>query len=187
MKRFIKENKVEIIIMFVYVISTFIIGMFFHEKWRDEAQAWLMARDLNLFDLLKQMKYEGHPFLWQLILMPFAKLGFPYITESLISLLFMWIATWLLLIKSPFDKLVKIFILLSLPIIYFYPVIARNYSLIPLALFIIAILYKDRNEKKVHYCLAILFLAYTHILMWGLVRNTIFGVFCRANKKYKKI
>ncbi len=183
MKKFIKENKIELIIMLVYICITFSISIFFHEKWRDEAQAWLMARDLNLVELLKQMKYEGHPFLWQLILMPFAKLGFPYITQNILSLSFMWIFAWLLLKKSPFKRFEKIIILLSVPIIYLYPVISRNYSLIPLALSIIAILYKERNEKKIQYILAILFLAYTHVLMWGLARNTLFSVFYRANKK----
>ena len=186
MKKFIKENKIELIIMLSYMIITFIISIFFHEKWRDEAQAWLMARDLNLIDLLKQMKYEGHPVLWQLILMPFAKLGFPYITQSIISLLFMWIFAWIIIKKSPFPTFIKAGILFSLPIIYLYPVISRNYSLIPLALSIIAILYKYRNEKIIQYNLAILFLAYTHVLMWGLVRNIIFNAFYRTSKIYCK-
>ena len=177
MKKYIKEKKFEIIIILAYMIITFIVAVFFHEKWRDEAQAWLMARDLNFIDLLKQMKYEGHPFLWQLILMPFAKLGFPYITETLLSLFFMWIAVWLLLIKSPFKHFTRVLIILSLPFIYLYPVISRNYSLIPIALCIIAILYKNRDEKKIQYCLAILFLAYTHVLMWGLVRSIILSIF----------
>ena len=183
MKKYIKENRKEIIIMLFYIIITFIIAVFFHEKWRDEAQAWLMARDLNFIELLKQMKYEGHPFLWQLILMPFAKLGFPYVTETLICLFLMWISVWILLLKGPFKFFTKVIIILSLPFIYLYPTIARNYSLIPIALFLIATLYKNRNEKKIQYCLSILFLAYTHVLMWGLVRDTIFTIFSRANKK----
>ena len=169
---FIKEKikgKEEIIIMFFYIIITFLIAIFFHEKWRDEAQAWLLARDLNPIELFRQMRYEGHPFLWSLILMPFAKLGFPYITQSIISLLIMWIAVWIFLKKSPFNNFIKIIILLSLPVIYLYPVISRNYSLIPLSLSIIAMLYNQRNEKKIQYILSILLLAYTHILMWGLV------------------
>ena len=169
---FIKEKikgKEEIIIMFFYIIITFLIAIFFHEKWRDEAQAWLLARDLNPIELFRQMRYEGHPFLWSLILMPFAKLGFPYITQSIISLLIMWAAVWIFLKKSSFNNFIKITILLSLPIIYLYPVISRNYSLIPLSLSIIAMLYKQRNEKKLQYIFSILLLAYTHILMWGLV------------------
>ncbi|HCC03659.1 MAG TPA: hypothetical protein DEP51_02215 [Clostridiales bacterium] len=186
MKKFLKENKIELIIMLSYMIITFLISIIFHEKWRDEAQAWLMARDLNIINLLKQIKYEGHPFLWQLILMPFAKLGFPYITQSLISLLFIWIFAWILIKKAPFNIFIKIIILLSLPIIYLYPVISRNYSLIPFSLALIAILYKKRNEKIIQYMLSILLLAYTHVLMWGLVRSIIPNFFYRTSILYCK-
>ena len=85
-KNYIKENKKDLIIILIYAIITFIVTIFFHEKWRDEAQAWLLARDLNPIELFKQMKYEGHPPLWHLILMPFAKLGFPYMTINIILL-----------------------------------------------------------------------------------------------------
>ena len=186
---FIKEKikgKKEIIIMFFYIIITFLIAIFFHEKWRDEAQAWLLARDLNPIDLFKQMKYEGHPFLWYLILMPFAKLRFPYITQSIISLVIMWIAVWIFLKKAPFNTFIKIIILLSVPVIYLYPVISRNYSLIPLALSMIAMLYKQRNEKKLQYIFSILLLAYTHILMWGLVGILYFIYFIEQIKEIIK-
>ena len=165
----IKKNKVNILIFMIYAIITFIVAMIFHEKWRDEAQAWLIARDLNFLDILKQMSYEGHPPLWHLILAPFAKLGFPYITESIICWVIMCITAGLILAKAPFKKGTQILILLTAPIIYLCPVIARSYCLIPLALALIAILYKDRKQKPIKYTLAILLLAYTHILMLGMV------------------
>ena len=40
-----------------------------HVLWRDEAQAWLIARDSHsLRDLLTLVHYEGHPPLWYLLL-----------------------------------------------------------------------------------------------------------------------
>ena len=165
----IKENKLDIIIFLIYAIVTFVITIIFHEKWRDEAQAWLIARDLDFWGIIKQMTYEGHPPLWHLILAPFAKLGFPYITESVISWLIMCVTAGLILKKAPFKKPVQVLILLTAPFIYLYPTIARSYCLVPLALVLIAILYKNRHEKPIKYTLAILFLAYTHMLMWGLV------------------
>ena len=164
-KEKIKQNKWNIIITLIYAIVTFIITVFFHEKWRDEAQAWLIAKDLDIIGIIKQMSFEGHPPLWHLILMPFAKLGFPYITESIISWGVMVIAVWIFLNKSPFKKETKILILLTAPFIYLYPSIARNYCLIPLALALIAMYYPNRKEKKIEYCLSILLLAYTHVLM----------------------
>ena len=165
----IKENKLDIIIFLIYAIVTFVITIIFHEKWRDEAQAWLIARDLDFWGIIKQMTYEGHPPLWHFILAPFAKLGFPYITESVISWLIMCVTAGLILKKAPFKKPVQVLILLTAPFIYLYPAIARSYCLVPLALVLIAILYKIRHEKPIKYTLAILFLAYTHMLMWGLV------------------
>ena len=33
-----------------------------HEMWRDEIQAWLLARDsASVFELFAHLKYEGHP------------------------------------------------------------------------------------------------------------------------------
>ena len=39
-----------------------------HESWRDEAQAWQIARQSGLKELFEQLKYEGHPCLWYLVL-----------------------------------------------------------------------------------------------------------------------
>jgi len=40
-----------------------------HEPWRDEIQAWLLARDSpTLGDLWRNTRYEGHPLLWHLLL-----------------------------------------------------------------------------------------------------------------------
>lgn len=56
----------------------FLVGLFaafHHEMWRDEIQAWLLARDsTGVFDLLRHMKYEGHPALWHLLLIPITRL-----------------------------------------------------------------------------------------------------------------
>lgn len=44
-----------------------------HELWRDEANVWLLARDVSPIQLLKEIKYQGHPCLWYYLVMPFAK------------------------------------------------------------------------------------------------------------------
>ena len=51
----------------------------FHEPWFDEAQSWAIARSGTIKEILFEIPhYEGHPPLWHLILVPFAKLGAPY-------------------------------------------------------------------------------------------------------------
>ena len=70
MKNWIKDHK-EFIVFLLYAGLTFSL-LFFHENWRDEAQAWLIARDCTIPELIDEMKYEGHFLVWYLILMPFA-------------------------------------------------------------------------------------------------------------------
>ena len=56
-----------------------------HEPWRDEANVWLMARELSPAGLFAEIRYQGHPCLWYLIVMPFAKLGLPFRSIGFIS------------------------------------------------------------------------------------------------------
>ena len=168
MKEFVKKNKVNLVVMLCYSIITFII-LLFHESWRDEAQAWLIARDLNIIDIFVQMKYEGHPVIWYLILAPFAKLGLPYIFVKIVSWLICNIAVWLILKKAPFNLILKILFIFSMPMIYLYPSISRSYCLIPLAITLFAIYFGQRHEKPIQYILSILFLANTHVIMYGMV------------------
>lgn len=87
MMNWLKVHK-KIIVFTIYACITFSL-LFFHESWRDEAQAWLLARDCSIPELVAAMKYEGHFLLWYFILMPFAKNGFPYITTNILS----WLIT----------------------------------------------------------------------------------------------
>lgn len=168
MKDIIKKNKFNIIVFLLYASITLTIALL-HESWRDEAQSWLIARDLNVFEIIGQMRYEGHPCLWYLILHPFAKLGFPYITVKLISWIIMNITAILILTKAPFDKYIKVLILLTTPFIYLYPAISRSYCLIALAIVFIAITYKTRKKSPIRYTLSLMLLAYTHVIMSALV------------------
>ena len=81
----LKRNKENIFLYGAWIAYAIVslIGVITHESWSDEAQAWLIARDLGIFDIVKQMRYEGHSCLWHLVLFPFAQLGFPYETINL--------------------------------------------------------------------------------------------------------
>ena len=66
---YLKKYWSQHIALIIYVIALlYIIPK--HEPWEDEAQAWLLARDSGLVELLfKNIGYEGHPGLWHVILM----------------------------------------------------------------------------------------------------------------------
>lgn len=149
-----KKKKIKIIILtgifLAYVIFNGILLMR-HELWRDEANVWLMARELSPLQLFREIKYQGHPCLWYLLVMPFAKLGLPFRSIGILSLSVMAVTAGLFLWKAPFYPLVKAVCVLSPIFTYFYADIARNYCLIALLLMLLAWCYPRRNEKSLLY------------------------------------
>ncbi len=98
-----------------------------HEPWRDEANVWLMARELSPIELFAEIRYQGHPCLWYLIVMPFAKAGLPFWSIGLISYFIMAVTAGIYLFKAPVHPAVKGLSLFCPAFSYFYADIARNY------------------------------------------------------------
>ncbi len=164
MKKLDKEKIYKYGVFLLYLGVSFLL-VFMHESWEDEAQAWLISRDLNIVEIIKMMKYEGHSCLWHLILLPFAKLGFPYETIKIISWLISAVTAYLILDKSPFKKITKILILFNPLMIYILPAISRPYCLMALFLVVLSILYKDKEKHPYLYGLFLALLANTHVIM----------------------
>ena len=74
-----KEKLYLATLMILYTILGSII-VFTHEPFRDEAQAWLIARDTNVFEMFSLSKYEGSPMLWHFLLNILTSLNLPYIS-----------------------------------------------------------------------------------------------------------
>ena len=183
MKKWLDNHK-EIIVFFIYSCITFSL-LLFHENWRDEAQAWLIARDCSIPELIAEMKYEGHFLLWYLILMPFAKLGFPYESTNVISWFICCISTWLILTKAPFRFSRKVLLIFTFPLLYLFPVVSRCYCLIPLATVLMSIFYKDRMEKPLRYLLSIVLLLNTHVIMAGMVGVVMLDYFFELTQRWE--
>ena len=136
-----------------------------HEVWRDEVDVWLFVRDVSsiqgFFDYLRN---SGHPGLWHLVLLPFAKLGFPSVTLQVINGLFSFAAAFLFLRFCPIHSILKFLFLFGYYFAFEYSVIARNYMIAIMILFFIASIYKYRWERPVLYGFSILLLANTTFL-----------------------
>ena len=158
------DNIYKFMIMGIYLVITAVF-VYHHESWSDEAQAWLIARDLNFIEIFKQMVYEGHSCFWHLVLVPFAKLRVPYEIINYVSFALVSIGVWLIITKSPFNKIIKVIIIFSAPFLYYHSVIARCYALIPMILCWIAIYYPKRGQKRYIYCILLALLANTHLIM----------------------
>ncbi len=158
-----KYNCLLIILWLVIVLFT----AFNHEIWRDEAQVWCIVRDLNFFDAFQMARNEGHPFLWYMLVMPFAKLGLPVASMQMVAALFVFAAVSFFVCKSPFSVFQKTIVVFSAGLIYYLPVVVRNYALIPLLIFLLAYLYEKRTEKPYLYSILLILLSHTHLYMLG--------------------
>lgn len=151
---------------FLYGVVTLFVVMH-HEIWADEAQVWMLVKNLSVFGLFKHLVNEGHPSFFYLIIMPFAKLNFSIFAMQIICWLSSCAAVFLLLQFSPFNKIAKFAIISSAGFLYFFPVIARSYSILPFLVFLAAILYNKQKEHPILYALTLVFIANTHIIMFA--------------------
>lgn len=158
----LRENWFSHLILLIYTVLIFVV-ISVHEPWADEAQAWLLARDSNLFDLMfKNLRYEGHPGLWYLILVLPSKL-LPYRAISILSGLIAIAGVFVLLYYSPFPKIIKLLLPFSYFIFYQYGVIARSYVLLPILFFLIASVYQDKTTKIYQFTILVCLLAFTSV------------------------
>src|SRR4030042_3735997 len=104
-----------------------IVLLLHHEPWEDEAQAWLIARDLDIASIFKQMAYEGSPALWHMLLLPFAKTGLPYMSEFILHLIIAIAAVAVFILYAPFSRVTKVLFIFSYYMGYEYSIIARSY------------------------------------------------------------
>ena len=170
---FLRKNYISILCIIFWCVIT-LIRVFNHLPWYDEAHAWTIAQDLNLIEIIKLMKYEGHTILWYLCLMPFAKfnIGYPY-SMLLINWLFCFVAMLILWLKSPFNNWIKFFISFSFPFLGYLPVVARCYSIGIMFLFMLCALYKERLKHPNWYALLLILCANTSVM--ALVGATVLG------------
>lgn len=161
---FSKEHgKCDVITLIIYLLGVCTIS-FFHEPWFDEAQSWAIARSGTIKEILFEIPhYEGHPPLWHLILVPFAKLGAPYeLSLAAVNIFFMTLAVAVLLFKSPFPKLIRCLLPFNFFLFYQYGVVSRPYCILVLAIFLAAACYKNRNEHPVKYLLCLALMCAVH-------------------------
>jgi hypothetical protein len=122
----------------------------YHEKWADEAQAWLIARDLPLRTIwFHELRYEGTPGLWHTILW-IAQHVFHagYGAIGYIGLAGATAGAALLIFKAPFPRYIRWPLAFTYFMVYQYAVIARPYTLLPLLAFAAAMLFKDIQHPE---------------------------------------
>ena len=165
---FKRERIFDIVCILVYAVLTLLLVLH-HEPWRDEAQPWLAVQKFGFFELFfKYLFGAGCPFLWFFLIFPLAKLGFPYHSMLVLNWVIAFGAAGLFVIKAPFPRIFRYLFIFSYYMFFEFAVIARNYALTTLFLFIVASLYKKRHESIGIYCLSLFLLFNTHYFLFPL-------------------
>ena len=117
-----------------------LVGVSHHEPWADEAQAWLLSRDLGYrYLVFHQLAYEGHPPLWYTILwLANHWLHLPYQALGWIGGLCAIAGCWFFCRYSPLPTFIRVLFPFTYFMAFQYAIVARPYVLLPLFTFMAA-------------------------------------------------
>ena len=135
-----------------------------HEMWRDEIQAWLLARDsTSVFNLFTHLKYEGHPGLWHLCLMPLSRITHSPVIMQMFHLLITGFTVYLFVRYAPFNWFQKLLFCFGYFVLYEYAIVARNYALGLLLITVFCVLFKERYKRFIWVGCVLFLLAHTSV------------------------
>ena len=135
-----------------------------HEMWRDEIQAWLLARDsTSVFNLLAHLKYEGHPGLWHLCLMPLSRITDSPVIMQMFHLLITGATVYLFVRYAPFNWFQKLLFCFGYFVLYEYAIVARNYALGLLLITLFCVLFRERYKRFIWVGCVLFLLAHTSV------------------------
>jgi hypothetical protein len=101
-----------------------------HEIWRDEAQAWTIATSSSsIADLFRNMRYEGHPALWYLLLFFASKISRAPQAMQCLQFAIATVNLYLVIRCAPFSRLHKALFAGGYFVLFEYGTISRSYSL----------------------------------------------------------
>ena len=123
-----------LIISFIYFLIVVIISGK-HEFWGDEINTWLAVRDMAKPELLKFMLWDGHPILHYMVFSIFADLGLTLHSVQLFFCLISAAGIFILYRFCSFPLWIKTIITFSPAMLYYYPIMLRNYVYIPPLIF----------------------------------------------------
>ena len=158
-----------------------------HEPFADEAQAYLIARDAGVQDILSSVsRTEGTPALWFFWLKFLIFCGLGSSKLYLASIIPNAAAVYLFISKAPFPKYAKYIFPLTYFILYQYNIVARNYSLLFLMTILAAICFEKRKQHPYKMILSLVLLgsvsSHAFLLSCGIV---LFWIYNDCTEKSK--
>lgn len=143
------------------------IGLARHEMWRDELQAWLIpAGSASLGELIHNLRYEGHPALWHVLLWILTRVTMRPEAMQVLHLAISAAAVFVFARSAPFSRTVRTMAVFGYFPLYEYTVISRNYGLGMLFLFAACALFPLRRRSYLPLAGALALLANSNPYAW---------------------
>ncbi len=114
--------------------------------WRDELQAWTLARDShNLVDLWHNTRFEGHPLLWHAMLLPLAHAVDDPRAMQAAHWAIAVAAAAVVMLAAPFPLWLRAALVFSYYPLFEYGVISRDYALTVLGVWLVCLAVTRRS------------------------------------------
>ena len=156
----------ELILWLVFAAVT-LVAVWYHEPWRDEAQAYLVARDNTLAGLVLHMKFESQFLLWYLFTWPFVRLGLPIFGINLLHWALSCSTAYLIVRRAPFRFLTRAALIFSILFGFEFTVVARHYAIGVFLLTVLLMNWRERFRRPVLYACGIALCAQSNLPVWA--------------------
>lgn len=137
-----------------------VLGMSFHEMWRDELELWLVGSCSNTpADVFRNAELGPNPYLWTLLLHFLSKISLNPVMVQVAHLLFATGAAYIFLRFSPFSIIQKFLFCFGYYALYEYAIISRGYAMTVFFLFLFCALFRKYRVTGIPLAVIIFFLA----------------------------
>jgi len=154
--------KLAILILYFAVILSASLA---HAMWRDEIQAWLIARDsADLSALFHNLHYEGHAALWYLLLLPLARFNSNPLSMQLLHVVIATFSVALVLWRAPLSRLEQVLFPFGYFFVFEYAIKSRGYALGCLFVFLFCAFWRLRKQSPVMVAIILALMANVDIL-----------------------
>lgn len=162
-----KLTRGETVVWGCFIVLSF-ITLWYHEPWRDEAQGFLLARDLSIPGLFAHMNHESQFILWYLFSWPFVHLlHFNMFALSTLHWMIACFTAFLIIRHAPFRLIARAAILFSMPFFFEYTVITRHYQIGIFLLTVLLVFWKHRCERPLTFAAILAVAASSNLPIWG--------------------
>ncbi len=153
-------------VLSVVFLAAALFNIWHHAMWRDEIRTWQVAvASPGLTDLWANMRYEGVPALWYLMVWGLTKLTTNLFAMQVMHVVIATATVFVVAAAAPFPRAVRAVFAFGYYPFFEYATISRNYALVFLLVMVAVAIIAQRRARPI--TLALVLLVLTQVSIWG--------------------